>query len=149
MTRYTALLSRYNRKNMSAIIFVSWSRTSICTVIAVCASASVVFAQTPTPTAPVAPAPSSQGARVEVPDGSPQLAFEKVVSHASVTAHATSGSGVIVDEERVQGRLSAAHISVAGSRGYTVIDPNVGRTNRDATNGSKRVTASLWELLRF
>ncbi len=84
-----------------------------------------------------------------MPDGSPQLANEKLVSNSSVVASGKGGASVIVDEERVQGRLSAAHVSFAGSKGYTIVDPNVGRTNRDATNGSKRVTASLWELLRF
>lgn len=132
---------------MSASIFTVLSRVSRYAAIAVSVSASVAFAQTPA--IAVAPALPSSGERVEVPDGSPQLTNEKIVSNASVSAPGKGGVSVMVEEERVQGRLSAAHVSVGGSKGYSIVDPNAGRTNRDATNGSKRVTASLWELLRF
>ena len=132
---------------MSASNLVSSSRVGRLVAIAVSVSAGVAFAQSPAvPARPELP-PSDE--RVEVPDGSPQLANEKVVSNTSVMSPGKGGASVIVDEERVQGRLSAAHVSFAGSKGYTIVDPNAGRTNRDATNGSKRVTASLWELLRF
>lgn len=132
---------------MSASNFVFISRVGLHAAMAVSILASVAFAQTPA--AQAAPALPPSGERVEAPDGSPQLANEKLVSNASVVTSVRGGASVIVDEERVQGRLSAAHVSIAGSKGYTIVDPNAGRTNRDATNGSKRVTASLWELLRF
>ena len=136
---------------MSALNFVSLSRVGLYAAIAVSVSVSVsvsvAFAQTPA--VPAASALPPLGGRVEVPDGSPQLANEKVVSNTSVVTPGKGGASVIVDEERVQGRLSSAHVSFAGSKGYTIVDPNAGRTNRDATNGSKRVTASPWELLRF
>ena len=105
--------------------------------VIVCAA----FAQTPA--APPAPA------RVDVPDGVPELVAEKNVSNTSVTAPVKSSSSVIVEEERVQGRLANARISVGGGKGYTVVDPNAGRTDRQADNGGKRVNPSLWELFRF
>ena len=113
-------------------------------------AASAAFAQSPAPAATTSVG-ATLSPRVEVPDGSPALASEKGVSNASVSATVKSVSSVIVEEERVQGRLSSAHVSVGGGwgRGYTVVDPNVGRTDRQADNGGKRVTASLWELLRF
>ena len=96
------------------------------------------FAQTPaTPT------------RVEVPDGAPELVVEKNVSNTSVTAPVKASASVIVEEERVQGRLANARISVGGGKGYTVVDPNAGRTDRQADNAGKRVNPSLWELFRF
>ena len=67
--------------------------------VVVCAA----FAQTP------AAPPAS--ARVDVPDGAPELAAEKNVSNTSVTAPVKSSSSVIVEEERVQGRLANARIS--------------------------------------
>ena len=96
------------------------------------------FAQTPT--APV---------RVDVPDGAPELVVEKNVSNTSVTAPVKASASVIIEEERVQGRLANARISVGGGKGYTVVDPNAGRTDRQADNGGKRVNPSLWELFRF
>ena len=105
--------------------------------VVVCAA----FAQTPA--APPAPA------RVDVPDGAPELAAEKNVSNTSVTAPGKASASVIVEEERVQGRLANARISVGGGKGYSVVDPNAGRTDRQADNGGKRVNPSLWELFRF
>jgi hypothetical protein len=110
-------------------------------VLSVCMAASLSFAQ-----GAASPAP------VEVPDGSPQLPAEKVVSNTSTIAVARSPGGagsVIVEEERIQGRLANARISVGGNRGYTVVDPNAGRADRQPDNGGKRVSPSLWELFRF
>jgi len=87
--------------------------------------------------------------RAEVPDGAPQLAPEKNVNNQSTTAQPRSAGSVIVEEERVQGRLANARISVGGGRGYSIVDPNAGRVDRQADNSGKRVTPSLWELLRF
>ena len=100
----------------------------------VCAS----YAQTP-----AAPA------RVDVPDGAPELVVEKNVSNTSTSAPVKASTSVIVEEERVQGRLATARISVGGGKGYTVVDPNAGRTDRQADNAGKRVNPSLWELFRF
>ena len=88
-------------------------------------------------------------ARVDVPDGAPELVAEKNVTSTSVTALGKASASVIIGEERVQGRLSNARISVGGGKGYTVVDPNAGRTDRQADNGGKRVNPSLWELFRF
>lgn len=102
------------------------------------------FAQTPAlPAVPATPA------RSDVPDGAPELAAEKTVSNTSVTAAPKASASVIVEEERVQGRLANAHVRVGGAKGYTVVDPNAGRTDRQADNAGKRVNPSLWELFRF
>lgn len=84
-----------------------------------------------------------------MPDGAPELATEKTVSNTSVTAQSKASTSVIVEEERVQGRLASAHVRVGGAKGYTIVDPNAGRTDRQADNGGKRVSPSLWELFRF
>ena len=102
------------------------------------------FAQTP-----AVPAVPTTPSRIEVPDGAPELAAEKTVSNTSVTAPPKASASVIVEEERVQGRLANAHVRVGGAKGYTVVDPNAGRTDRQADNGGKRVSPSLWELFRF
>jgi len=113
-------------------------------------ASSAVFAQTVV--APVTPAVSSPPAvagRIDAPDGVPELNAEKNVSNTSVTAPVKASSSVIVEEERVQGRLANARISVGGGKGYTVVDPGAGRTDRQADNGGKRLSPSLWELFRF
>lgn len=95
-----------------------------------------------------AQAPASP-ARAAVPDGAPELVVEKNVSNTSTTTSAKVPVGVIVEEERVQGRLANARISVGGGKGYSVVDPNAGRTDRQPDNAGKRVNPSLWELFRF
>lgn len=88
----------------------------------------------------------------EVPDGAPQLAQEKTISNASTTsatALSHASGAIVVNEERVQGRLAAAHVSLGGARGYTVVDPDAGRSDRQSGNGGKRLSPSLWELFRF
>ena len=97
-----------------------------------------LFAQTP-----------ASPARVDAPDGAPELVVEKNVSNTSVTAPAKAASSVIVEEERVQGRLANAHVRVGAAKGYIVVDPNAGRTDRQPDNAGKRVNPSLWELFRF
>ena len=109
-----------------------------------------VSAQT-VPTPPVIAPPT------EVPDGSPQLAPEKVISNttsgttgaANPGRSANAAGSVIVNEERIQGRLASAHVSVGGTKGYTIVDPDAGRTDRRSGNGGKRLTPSIWELFRF
>ncbi len=124
-----------------------------CAAIAGLALSASVFAQSAAaPAAPEkVPAPVSQ---TEVPDGSPQLAQEKVISNTSTGATGASNPGrsassVIVNEERIQGRLASAQVSVGGARGYTVVDPDAGRSDRQSGNGGKRLSPSLWELFRF
>ena len=117
---------------------------------AVCCAA---WAQAPaspaTAAAPAAPATAAAPARSDVPDGAPELAAEKTISNTSVTAPIKPSTSVIVEEERVQGRLANAHVRVGGAKGYAVVDPNAGRVDRQADNGGKRVSPSLWELFRF
>ena len=98
-----------------------------------------------------APTPAAVPASAEVPDGAPQLAQEKAISNVSTggTASNRASGAIVVTEERVQGRLAAAHVSVGGARGYTVVDPDAGRSDRQSGNGVKRLSPSLWELLRF
>ena len=129
---------------MNASTPLSARRISQLSALALSLSAYAVFAQ-----APAAPAPAPAPARNDVPDGAPELATEKTVSNTSVTALSKPSTSVIVDEERVQGRLAGAHVRVGGSKGYTIVDPNAGRTDRQADNGGKRVSPSLWELFRF
>ncbi len=88
-------------------------------------------------------------ARVEVPDGAPQLAKEMSINNMSASADRSSDHALLVEEERVQGRLATAKVSVAGGKGYMVVDPAVGRTDRPADNAGKRVSPPLWELFRF
>ena len=98
--------------------------------------------------------PVAASAQTEVPDGSPQLAPEKAISNTSTGATGASNPGrsagtVIVSEERIQGRLASASVSVGGVKGYTIVDPDAGRSDRQPNNGGKRLSPSLWELLRF
>lgn len=124
------------------------------------ASSAAASASTSAPSdvAPVAlVAPTAAPTQTEVPDGSPQLAQEKVISNTSTGATGSSNPGrsarsastVVVNEERIQGRLASAHVSVGGAKGYTVVDPDAGRTDRQSNNGGKRLSPSTWELFRF
>ena len=132
--------------NSSTILKVALARVrSVPALLALISSA--VLAQSPA--APPAPVAASAPARIAAPDGAPELALEKSVSNTSVTVSEKSALSVVIDEERVQGRLSSAHVSVGGARGYSVVDPTVGRVDRNADNGGKRVRPSLWELFRF
>ena len=94
------------------------------------------------------PASASAPTRTEAPDGAPTLSPEATVNNRSTSVAPRSAGSVIVEEERVQGRLANARISVGG-RAYSIVDPNAGRVDRQAGNGGKRVTPSMWELLRF
>ena len=135
---------------MNAFMFRLPSHIAACSAVVGLALSASVFAQSAAaPAVPVAvPAPS------EVPDGAPQLAQEKVISNASTgtTGNANPGksaSSVIVNEERIQGRLASASVIVGGAKGYTVVDPDAGRSDRQPNNGGKRLSPSLWELFRF
>ena len=111
---------------------------ALLSVLALNVVTGALFAQTP-----------ASPARVDAPDGAPELVVEKNVSNTSVTAPLKASSSVIVEEERVQGRLANAHVRVGAAKGYTVVDPNAGRTDRQPDNAGKRVNPSLWELFRF
>ncbi len=135
---------------MSAFTPRSLPRTGQLSAFALSLACCAAFAQTiVAPATPAVPATVASPARTDVPDGAPELAAEKTVSNTSVTAPAKASTSVIVEEERVQGRLVNAHVRVGGAKGYTVVDPNAGRTDRQADNGGKRVSPSLWELFRF
>lgn len=118
-----------------------WSATAGAVGILLAAS---TFAQS-------TPVPAVASSATEVPDGAPQLAQEKTISNVSTGATSASraSGGIVVSEERVQGRLASAHVSLGGARGYTVVDPDAGRSDRQNGNGSKRLSPSLWELFRF
>jgi hypothetical protein len=98
-----------------------------------------------------------KAARVEAPDGSPQLPREAVVSDKSVNPKAETGAvggngganSVIQSEERVQGRLASARVGVGAAPSYLIVDPNAGKTDRAANSGTRRITPSQWELFRF
>ncbi len=137
---------------MDAFTPRSLPRTGPLSVLALSLVCCAAFAQTPAaPATPVVPATptASATARTEVPDGAPELVAEKNVSNTSTTAPGKTSASVIVEEERVQGRLANAHVRVGAAKGYTIVDPNAGRTDRQADNGGKRVSPSLWELFRF
>ena len=126
------------------------SPIAACSAVAGLALSASVFAQYAA--APAAPAAAP--AQTEVPDGSPQLAQEKSIGNTSTGTTGASNPGrssstVVVNEERIQGRLSSARVSVGGAKGYTVFDPDAGRTDRQSDNGAKRLTPSIWELFRF
>ena len=58
------------------------------------------------------------------------------------------GASPRVHEERIQGRLATAQVSVGG-RSYLIVDPAAGRYDRQADNSGRRVTPVLGELFRF
>jgi hypothetical protein len=117
--------------------------------VSVCALACVVLF------ASAQPAQSEK--RVAVPDGAPTLAHETVItektlppSEADEVANAgTRSRSVIQSESRVQGQLASARVNTGTSAGYVIVDPAVGRADRAAGNGRRRVSPSQWELLRF
>lgn len=104
----------------------------------------MVFAQTP-----ALPTAADAGGRVDAPDGAPTLAAEKGVDSRTVAATAREATSLSVSEERIQGRLANARVSVGGGRAYTVVDPSAGRFDRQADNAGRHVAPALWELFRF
>lgn len=103
-----------------------------------------VFAQSP-----VLPNSAGAAGRIDVPDGVPTLAADKGVDGRSAASISREAADVSVNEERIQGRLATARVSVGGGRTYSVVDPSVGRFDRQADNAGRRVTPALWELFRF
>ena len=135
---------------MSASISRTLPHARTLSALALSAVCCAALAQAPASSATAAaPATVAAPARSDVPDGAPELAAEKTISNTSVTAPIKPSTSVIVEEERVQGRLANAHVRVGGAKGYAVVDPNAGRVDRQADNGGKRVSPSLWELFRF
>lgn len=101
--------------------------------------------------------PAAPAGSAAVPDGAPVLGKQEPIgSGASSTApgdDARAGQGAAaaslqVREERVQGRLASAQVSVGG-RSYLIVDPAAGRYDRQADNGGRHVTPVLWQLFRF
>jgi hypothetical protein len=119
-------------------------RSGVAVALLVALSASCAFAQVAQ-----TPASAATPARVDAPDGAPQLAKETTISNSSTAVGRSSDAAVTVEEERVQGRLATAKVSVAGGKGYTVVDPAAGSNDRAAGNAGKRISPSRWELLRF
>mgnify|MGYP000879978929 CR=1 FL=1 len=87
---------------------------------------------------------------VEVPDGAPVLGKQDAVVARGEGVRPREGAvaPLQIHEERVQGRLASAQVSVGG-RSYLIVDPAAGRYDRQADNGGRRVTPVLWELFRF
>ncbi|MBL8311744.1 MAG: hypothetical protein JNL19_15085 [Burkholderiales bacterium] len=123
--------------------FASVAR-SAALLLALCTAAGSASAQ------PVA-APGAVDAtqRIEAPDGAPTVATERNIDSRSVTDGGRISTSMTVSEERVQGRLANARVSVGGARAYLVADPAVGRIDRQADNAGRRVAPAVWELLRF
>ncbi len=103
----------------------------------------------------VAPPKKAEPARVEVPDGAPALARDMTIDQttASTLVRERAADAIAPDvathervwsEERIEGRLA-----VIRSGRTTTTDPSVGRYDRAASNGSKRLTPGMWELFRF
>ena len=106
-------------------------------------------------TAALAQATAPAGS-AEVPDGVPTLGKQEVAAASNANANANAGARapdgaaapLQVHEERVQGRLASAQVSVGG-RSYLIVDPAAGRYDRQADNSGRRVTPVLWQLFRF
>lgn len=102
-------------------------------------------------TAALAQATAPAGS-AEVPDGVPILGKQEVAAASNANAGARAPDGAAaplqVHEERIQGRLASAQVSVGG-RSYLIVDPAAGRYDRQADNSGRRVTPVLWQLFRF
>ena len=127
------------------------SQIAACAAVVGLVFSASVFVQSAA--APVA-VPATLPPQTEVPDGSPQLAQEKGIDNTSAGTTGASNPGrssstVVVNEERIQGRLSSARVSVGGAKGYTVVDPDAGRADRQSDHGGKRLSPSIWEVFRF
>ncbi len=98
--------------------------------------------------------PAAPAGSVDVPDGPPVLIKQDAIgggnaaSGADARTQNAAAASLSIREERVQGRLANAQVSVGG-RSYLIVDPAAGRFDRQAGNGGRRVTPSLWELFRF
>jgi hypothetical protein len=80
--------------------------------------------------------PSRDNARVTQKDSTASADAER--SAANAEAH----DGI--SEERIESRLA-----VIRSGRATVTDPNVGRYDRAAGNGQRRVTPTMWQVFKF
>jgi hypothetical protein len=96
------------------------------------------LAQSATPPAKVVPE------RVEVPDGSPTLPRDLSINQSTVARESDSAEDAKSREERVESRLAVIRAGRA-----TTTDPNVGRYDRAATGGTRRVSPAMWEIFRF
>jgi hypothetical protein len=109
--------------------------------LAIIASFSAIAAEAPVPARTPAPElvpelPSRDNARVSQKDSNAVSESERGA------AKAEAGDGV--NEERIESRLA-----VIRSGRTTVTDPNVGRYDRAASNGQRRVAPTMWQLFKF
>lgn len=92
---------------------------------------------------PAAPAPASAGA--EPPDGSPSLPRDTTITHATADTIAREPNAIADGgEERIESRLAIIRNGRA-----TITDPNVGRYDRAAASGQRRVAPTMWQVFRF
>jgi hypothetical protein len=97
----------------------------------------------------VVPAPS----RIPAPELAPELPSRDNArvtqkdSTASADAEGSAANAQVhdgVSEERVESRLA-----VIRSGRSTITDPNVGRYDRAASNGQRRVAPTMWQVFKF
>jgi hypothetical protein len=105
-------------------------------------------AVTPSPPSQQSPATATSASRIPAPDGAPimpkDLAIDQTTSVRESRGASEAAAGSTSSEEKIENRLA-----VIRAGGYVVTDPNVGRYDRAASNGVKRVSPSMWELFRF
>ncbi len=116
-------------------------------VFALLFGASSLVAQTAAPATGAQPT-AANTQRAPVPDGAPTIAKDLTINQSTLARDARTvaeaGTTPAPQEEKIENRLA-----VIRSGGYVVTDPNVGRYDRATGNGVKRVSPSMWELLRF
>jgi hypothetical protein len=127
----------------------TFAKTCSCAWAAFAASATfAAFAQTSAAPAPPSTPTAAPAKAAEAPDGSPSLTRDTSITHTtaeSLPREAERQDGVAESsEERIESRLA-----VIRSGRTTVTDPNVGRYDRAAGNGVRRVTPSMWQIFRF
>jgi hypothetical protein len=118
---------------------------ALCAIVGALATSSA-FGQTSTPQKPQPNADATNP--TEAPDGSPSLPRDTFITHTTAESLPrdadASSSASESSEERIESRLA-----VIRSGRTTVTDPSVGRYDRAAGNGVRRVTPSMWQILRF
>jgi hypothetical protein len=90
------------------------------------------------------PPKKAEPERIEAPDGSPTLPRDLSINQKT---SASDADGTVVAEpreERIESRLAVIRTGRA-----TITDPNVGRYDRAATAGTRRVSPAMWEIFRF
>ncbi|MGL5001813.1 MAG: hypothetical protein ACRDAM_02625 [Casimicrobium sp.] len=120
---------------MNKVFSSSFCRLTLVVVAAVALPSWAADKNAPIPAPELAPQlPSRDNARVTQKDAKAPAADEDVKKSVSED----------VVEERVESRLA-----VIRSGNYVVADPNVGRYDRAASNGQRRVAPSMWQIFKF